>query len=171
MSGRPEQAMGLDWTSARAQLFDELRHWVYEPSRRPQKPGGRPSVDQAARDPTTPYWLVYTKLSQMHGGLGPSDIWVLIDQHPDSMSFPDFANVMTEGTTGRPAFDSVPAKSHNNGCGISFADGHSEIHRWQYPGLIPDPVYANVGFSYNTAPTDQDVCWFYYHTTIPVSSY
>ncbi len=72
---------------------------------------------------------------------------------------------------GRPAFDSVPAKWHNNACGISFADGHSEIHRWQYPGLIPDPVYATTGFSYATNPTDHDVYWFYYHSTVPCMSY
>jgi prepilin-type processing-associated H-X9-DG protein len=29
-----------------------------------------------------------------------------------------------------------PANYHNNACGFSFADGHSEIHKWKDPSLI-----------------------------------
>ena len=33
-------------------------------------------------------------------------------------------------------FPDCPAAYHNNGCGFSFQDGHSEIHRWQSATLL-----------------------------------
>ncbi len=121
--------------------------------------------------PSGGVWLVYTKASQMKGGLGPSDIYVLIDEHPDTINDPVFGNLMDSNPNDTHCYYfNVPAKFHNNAAGISFADGHSEIHRWQYPGQIPNPVYATIpnGGSVYFSP---DVTWFYYHTTIPVSSY
>jgi prepilin-type N-terminal cleavage/methylation domain-containing protein/prepilin-type processing-associated H-X9-DG protein len=122
--------------------------------------------------PSGGVWLVYTKASQMHGGLGPSDIYVLIDEHPDSINDPVFGNLMDSNPndTTYCYYYNVPAKFHNNACGISFADGHSEIHRWQYPGKIPNPVYALPLINQGGVYFSPDVTWFYYHTTIPVSS-
>jgi prepilin-type N-terminal cleavage/methylation domain-containing protein/prepilin-type processing-associated H-X9-DG protein len=113
-------------------------------------------------------WLVYSRENQMQtGGLGPSDIWVVLDEHPDSINDAVFGNVMTELPSEARWWD-VPAKWHNNACNFSFADGHSEIHRWQYPGLIPNPTYSlpNIG-SGNWPTPDRDVFWFYSHTTVP----
>ncbi len=113
-------------------------------------------------------WQVYSKENQMQsGGLGPSDIWVVLDEHPDSINDGIFGNVMTD-LPGEAKWWDVPAKWHNNACNFSFADGHSEIHHWQYPGIIPNPAYSlpNIG-SGNWAVPDKDVFWFYFHTTVP----
>jgi prepilin-type processing-associated H-X9-DG protein len=56
----------------------------------------------------------------------------LIDEHPDSINYGDFAVAMNDG--GAPArimIIDVPASYHNGAGGISFADGHAEIHKWQ----------------------------------------
>jgi prepilin-type processing-associated H-X9-DG protein len=101
----------------------------------------------------------------MRGALGPADIFVLIDEHPDSIQDAAFAVRMALMNSVAKWVD-VPAKFHNNGCGIAYADGHSEIHRWQYPGLIPNPVYAppNIGAGATTTP-DPDVIWLSSHTS------
>ena len=56
----------------------------------------------------------------------PSKTWLFIDEHPDSINDGYFINGPTEG-----AWSDIPASYHNGACGFSFADGHSEIKRWQ----------------------------------------
>jgi len=34
------------------------------------------------------------------------------------------------GNATSPTLVDVPASYHNGACGIAFADGHSEIHKW-----------------------------------------
>ena len=115
-------------------------------------------------------WLVYSRETQMgRGGLPASSIFVLLDEHPDSINDTVFGNVMAP-FLGEAKWWDMPAKWHNNADVFSFADGHSEIHRWLVPSLIPNPVYAlpNIGNGLGVNP-DADVLWFYNHTTIPAS--
>jgi prepilin-type N-terminal cleavage/methylation domain-containing protein/prepilin-type processing-associated H-X9-DG protein len=117
-------------------------------------------------------WLVYTKENQWRGALGPSDIFVLVDEHPDSINDTVFVEPMAQ-INSEAKWDDVPAKWHGSGCCFAFADGHAEIHRWLLPGVIPDPVYAppNIGNGLNPISADKDVFWFYTHTTVAVPSY
>ena len=55
---------------------------------------------------------------------GPSDTWVFVDEHPDSMND---AGLFTPGPRN---WVDVPASLHNGACGFAFADGHAEIHKW-----------------------------------------
>jgi prepilin-type processing-associated H-X9-DG protein len=120
-----------------------------------------------------PKWIQYSKVTQMRGGtpfeLGPADIFVLIDEHPDSIQDCAFAVRMALPNLPSAArWVDVPAKFHNNGCGIAYADGHSEIHRWQYAYDIPDPVYAppNIGGgTIETPPVKLDDIWLSSHTS------
>src|SRR4051812_8678196 len=57
----------------------------------------------------------------------PSDLWVMNDEHPDSIN--DGWEIMN--VTTPTAWVDLPASYHINACGFSFADGHSEIHRWK----------------------------------------
>lgn len=55
----------------------------------------------------------------------PSEIFVFLDEHPDSINdgyFIDKAYVSK--------WYSLPASYHNGAAALSFADGHSELHRW-----------------------------------------
>lgn len=117
--------------------------------------------------PPATQWLVYAKENQMSGGLGPADIYTFVDEHPDSIDDGVFGNVMTSSDTSTWVWwQDVPAKWHNNACPFIFADGHSEMHRWPNPGLIP-----NVTYQYNlyngSDTTDPDVQWVSAHATIP----
>jgi prepilin-type N-terminal cleavage/methylation domain-containing protein/prepilin-type processing-associated H-X9-DG protein len=58
----------------------------------------------------------------------PSNYFVTIDEHPDSINDGYFLN----NPIGLQAnWGDTPATYHNGAGGISFADGHSEIHKWR----------------------------------------
>ena len=59
---------------------------------------------------------------------GPSQTWVYVDEHPDSIN--DAGCFPPNTPTNMP---DAPATSHNGACGFAFADGHSEIHKWVGP--------------------------------------
>jgi prepilin-type processing-associated H-X9-DG protein len=108
----------------------------------------------------------------MHGALGPADIWVLLDEHPDSLDDGLYSiGMQNSSVTGTQTFwIEFPAKWHNNSCGFSFADGHSEIHHWLMPGQISEFTGAKIGATpAKTAPFGQknnsDVWWVCQHTS------
>jgi prepilin-type N-terminal cleavage/methylation domain-containing protein/prepilin-type processing-associated H-X9-DG protein len=77
-------------------------------------------------------WRTFGKLGSIRK---PSDTWVILDENPFSINDPSFCVAM--GTTGdadgnatSTVFVDIPASYHNGACGIAFADGHSEIHKW-----------------------------------------
>jgi prepilin-type N-terminal cleavage/methylation domain-containing protein/prepilin-type processing-associated H-X9-DG protein len=100
---------------------------------------------------------------------GPSQTWVYVDEHADSINdagcFPP---------TSKTNIPDAPAAYHNGACGFSFADGHSEIHKWVGPTFKkkrPTGV-ATVnyqGFGGLNCPlvggqADPDLRWYTYHT-------
>lgn len=112
-------------------------------------------------------WLVYTKLSQVKGALGPVDLLVFVDEHPDFIGDGKFSMTMTPYANRAVWLSDIPAKYHGNSCPLTFADGHVEMHKWLHPGLIPEVVYQ----PHQTAPTtaDPDITWFYNHCSIPTN--
>ncbi len=66
---------------------------------------------------------------------GPSKSWVFWDEHPDSIN-DGCAFVNPLGATD---WTDEPASYHNGAAGLSFADGHSEIHKWLGSNSGPAP--------------------------------
>jgi prepilin-type N-terminal cleavage/methylation domain-containing protein/prepilin-type processing-associated H-X9-DG protein len=96
---------------------------------------------------------------------GPSDTWVYIDEHPDSINDAGFFN--PQGGQ----FIDIPATYHNGATGFAMADGHSEIHKW-LTTLKGDPRVRNVRYTSiaasGIAPTgsytkDADYQWLKQH--------
>src|SRR5215469_11172123 len=57
-----------------------------------------PTTIQSHYPPASPSgskWLVYTKTSQMRGGVGPSDLWAFVCEHPDWTGDGVFTETMT----------------------------------------------------------------------------
>jgi len=73
---------------------------------------------------------------------GPSQCYVLLDEHPDSINAGGFANMMVESPPAARIID-YPASFHNGAAGISFADGHAEIRKWVDARTTPPPKYNN----------------------------
>jgi len=109
--------------------------------------------------PDTTY-LVYTKESQMDNP-GTANLWVFIDEHPDSINDAAFAVSMNSGG----GWIDYPATYHNGASGVAFADGHSEIHKWIEQGKIRPITYTGpTPFAGNTG-NDQDVAWLQQRTS------
>ena len=96
---------------------------------------------------------------------GPSGTWVLVDEHPSSINDGFFCVVMPGypnlATTTMP---DVPASYHNNACGFSFADGHSEIHKWQDKRTMP-LVKQGAPLPSPNQSNNKDIFWLQDHTS------
>lgn len=102
----------------------------------------------------------------------PSQLWVLLDEHPDSINDAEFEFEMPVNPT-QTYFVDIPAKYHNNGCNFAFADGHVETHQWKDPNVIPTEIWAvniapTIGAVIQAIPNNSDVLWMAHHTTAPL---
>jgi prepilin-type N-terminal cleavage/methylation domain-containing protein/prepilin-type processing-associated H-X9-DG protein len=63
-----------------------------------------------------------------------SDIFVFIEEHPDSINDGYFLN-----KAAAPGWTDLPGSYHNGGANLSYADGHAENHAWALPSTKPAP--------------------------------
>jgi prepilin-type processing-associated H-X9-DG protein len=90
--------------------------------------------------------------------------FVFVDEHPDGINAGGFANMMVESPPSARIID-FPASYHNGACGISFADGHAEIHKWR-DARTRAPVHYDNTLQLNVAsPNNQDMSWLADRTT------
>jgi prepilin-type N-terminal cleavage/methylation domain-containing protein len=111
-----------------------------------------------------PAWRVYRKTSDMNDP-GPSRTWVLLDEREDSINDSVWISTM-DGYPDNPATLQIvdyPASYHHLAGGLSFADGHSEIHRWRDPRTIP-PIRPTLALGVSS-PNNPDVAWLQDHDT------
>ncbi|HET7624761.1 MAG TPA: type II secretion system protein [Verrucomicrobiae bacterium] len=96
---------------------------------------------------------------------GPSESWVFTDENPDSLddgilySNPNYAN-------GTGKYTELPGSDHDGACGMSFADGHSEIHKWRDPTTLHKVNYhTQLGVTQQVQVTGNgDLAWIAQHT-------
>jgi prepilin-type N-terminal cleavage/methylation domain-containing protein/prepilin-type processing-associated H-X9-DG protein len=72
-----------------------------------------------------PEYVQFFKLSSIPSA---SEIFVFLDEHPDSIDDGYFVN-----RAYKYEWNDLPASYHSGACSFSFADGHSTVHRWQSP--------------------------------------
>jgi prepilin-type N-terminal cleavage/methylation domain len=111
----------------------------------------------------------YRTYGKMGSIRAPSSTWVFIEEHPNSINDGAFALKMSdEFSTGPAEIIDFPASFHNGACGISFADGHSEIHKWIGSNLRR-PVSTKPGRLFpQSVPADDatvDIQWLSSMTT------
>jgi prepilin-type N-terminal cleavage/methylation domain-containing protein/prepilin-type processing-associated H-X9-DG protein len=85
---------------------------------------------------------------------GPAMLFVLLDENANSINDAAFAMTMVESK-----WQDGPGTYHNFACGIAFADGHSEIHKWRDPRTI----WTTGPAVYN--PPNRDVSWLQERTS------
>jgi len=71
---------------------------------------------------------------------GPSMSWLITDEHPDWLD-DSILYVNPAETNGLGEFTEVPGSFHNQACGVGFADGHAEIHKWMDARIILPIAY------------------------------
>lgn len=107
-------------------------------------------------------WL---KLSNINR---PAQIFVTLDEHPDSINDGYFLN--NPDGMGAGAWGDAPASYHGGSGGLSFADGHAEIHKWtSMTTKLPvrfDTAFAGPAFD---TPGKTDYRWLMDRTAVPVS--
>ncbi len=84
----------------------------------------------------------------------PSMAWVLVDEDPDSINDAlIYENPNLGAANGQ--FGDIPASYHNRACGFSFADGHSEIHKWlNDKGWIEPCTFVYGPYDRTVGPSD-----------------
>ncbi|MGH7953002.1 MAG: prepilin-type N-terminal cleavage/methylation domain-containing protein [Limisphaerales bacterium] len=107
----------------------------------------------------------YTQFFKMTQIPHPSDIFVFLDEHPDSINDGYFVNHAYSYYT---EWTDLPASYHNHAAAFSFADGHSSLHRWMNPSTIrpPTPFAANLPISIPPAERGGDFEWVIQHMSI-----
>jgi hypothetical protein len=109
-------------------------------------------------------WRTYGKFSDINQP-PPSMLWVVVDEHPDSIN--DAQLGFECGLTGTAArIVDYPASYHHGACGFGFADGHAEIHRWRGATIKAKPTYTG-SLPHNIPARDsvEDVAWLQERTS------
>jgi hypothetical protein len=115
--------------------------------------------------PSPPYRVYYKTADLIDPP--PSKLWVFMMEHPNSI----VGGVLTvrcqeKGTAAR-IYD-YPASYHNGADGLSFADGHSEIHKYVDPRTKPPAKWdkGTAGLTFNVAsPNNADIAWLQERTS------
>jgi prepilin-type N-terminal cleavage/methylation domain-containing protein/prepilin-type processing-associated H-X9-DG protein len=114
--------------------------------------------------PSPPYRL-YRKLGDF-ALPGPSQIFVFIDEHPDSINNGAFGVMMSDrNKPGNAIIFDFPASFHGGAAGLSFVDGHGEIHKWLDPRTKPPPKYKNELALPTLSPNNKDMFWLSEHAS------
>lgn len=99
---------------------------------------------------------------------GPSDCWMIMDEHPDSDDDATFyvnpADANGQGTT----WTELPGSMHAGSVALVFGDGHSEVHKWlgsttKSPVTYPSSYKQAISISGDTL-SQRDLQWLAQHT-------
>lgn len=90
----------------------------------------------------------------------PSQHWIFMMEHANSIAGGVLA-VDVEGTGATTRILDYPATYHGGSDGLSFADGHSEMHNYTDPRTKPTPKWdAGVSLQLNiVTPNNRDIEW------------
>jgi prepilin-type processing-associated H-X9-DG protein len=115
-----------------------------------------------------PAYRQFLRLSQIPN---PSQLFVILDEHPDTINDGYLDTNPNPDPSVFTMWNDVPASLHGGGCGLSFADGHSEIHKWKSTVCTIHPVTYNpfrlVPFSKDPLNGNADASWLAIRTSVP----
>jgi prepilin-type N-terminal cleavage/methylation domain-containing protein/prepilin-type processing-associated H-X9-DG protein len=114
---------------------------------------------QAGANVNNPDYRQFLKLGQIPQ---PARIFVLTEEHPDSINDGYFLN-----KPDSMQWLDLPASYHNGAANLAFADGHLESHRWRFASTKPpaQPDAAHLPFPVPAAER-ADYDWLMERTTV-----
>lgn len=111
-------------------------------------------------------YVVFRKSSDLNL-MGAALAYVFLDEHPDSINFGDFAVAMNDGIAPtRIYIVDVPASYHNGAGGISFADGHAEVHKWNDVRTRQPITGKYMWGSVQASPNNRDMVYLSEHASV-----
>jgi prepilin-type N-terminal cleavage/methylation domain-containing protein len=107
-----------------------------------------------------PGYAAFRKVTELTQPLPPTSAVVFLEENMCSMN-----DGYLQVNNGIPVFPDVPGSYHIWATGVSFADGHAELHKWVTPVLkIPVRLGYN-NASIGTGINNADWVWFSQHTS------
>jgi prepilin-type N-terminal cleavage/methylation domain-containing protein/prepilin-type processing-associated H-X9-DG protein len=115
-----------------------------------------------------PQYVVFKRYTDI---VKPAMTYCLLDEHPDSINAGGFANRMVEPDLSATTLSNIriidfPASYHDGAGGITFMDGHAEIHKWRDARTKPVPQYNNNLVLNVASPGNEDMIWLSDRTTV-----
>ena len=111
----------------------------------------------------TPGYTLYVRTTDIVKP-GPTMTVVFLDERADSINDGEWCSSMSGWDPYAPSswqIVDIPGNYHGGACGVAFADGHSEIHKWK-------DVALSIPFGHGpriSAPNSQDAYWIMEHST------
>lgn len=131
----------------------------------PNSPGCKRPVDGPWLDGNHTHtygqtWLTYGKMGDFTRP-GPANTFMYLDEDAKSLNDGAFATV---GPSLQQDYQMIdwPGTYHNMACGFAFADGHSEIHKWQDARTA---IPKNGTASRQTQTGSLDIVWIANHAS------
>ena len=116
-----------------------------------------------------PYSTFRTYMKEADMGIpGASQLFVFLDEHPNSINDAAFA-VKCDARDGGARIIDFPASFHNGACGFAFGDGHAEIKKWMDKRTtVPASFDGRISMQLNVAsPNNPDVAWMQDRSSAP----
>jgi len=131
------------------------------------------ALGDGVRQPEFP-WVTKIQKKKMNQLInpGPSDVWVFLDEAPDSINDamfynnPDSTGSLT-GTANGGNWVDFPSSLHNGSGSFAFADGHAEIHKWRDPATLATSQVKYTGGVGTSKNAPDDVQWLGSRTPLP----
>ena len=114
---------------------------------------------EAGANVNNPDYRQFLKLGQI---LQPSQIFVLTEEHPDSINDGYFLNKPES-----MEWNDLPASYHNGAANLAFADGHLVTHQWHFASTKPPARPDAAHLPFRVPPAEQaDYDWLMARTSI-----
>jgi prepilin-type processing-associated H-X9-DG protein len=122
-------------------------------------------------------WTVYRKQWQINAASngGAAGIFVFQDERPDYIDAPKYGTCMdgypvpgvSAGGDSMYRFWDMPGIMHAGGCNFSYADGHTEYHKWTDARTLRPLRLDVIWWDNNFSPGNMDVNWIQARATRP----
>jgi len=114
---------------------------------------------QSGANVNNPDYIQFLRMGQIPQ---PSQIFVLTEEHPDSINDGYFLN-----KPDSMKWIDLPASYHNGAANLAFADGHLELHKWRFASTKPPSQPDAAHLPFPVPPGERaDYDWLMARTTI-----
>lgn len=104
-------------------------------------------------------FTMFRRTSDFNSKLSPSDAFVYLDENPASLDDGFFYIFESVNPNTLSLAENYPAVNHGNSTSMTFADGHSELHKWH-------DVFLKISTASSGNPASSDNIWLTSHATV-----